>query len=207
MTTRVNLLPWRDMRRKEQDRQLLSIGIFAWLLMGLVVFYGHHQVTTLIDGQQARNKYLQTQIGELDKVIAKIKDLKTQRSALVNRMGVIYKLQSDRTRMVHIMDELARTLPEGVYYKSLKQNGNSLVLTGGAQSNARIAALLRNFEGSQWFANPDLKVVNVVHKGNSRISDFNLTVTQLAQSKEKTKEADEEKKAQKKKPAKKGKSS
>ncbi|MEJ2105792.1 MAG: PilN domain-containing protein [Acidiferrobacteraceae bacterium] len=207
MTTRVNLLPWRDMRRKEQDRQLLSIGIFAWLLMGLVVFYGHHQVTTLIEGQQARNKYLHTQIADLDKVIAKIKDIKKQRSALVNRMGVIYKLQSDRTRMVHIMDALARTLPEGVYYKSMKQSGNNLILTGGAQSNARIAALLRNFEGSQWFANPNLKVVNVVHKGSSRISNFNLTVTQLSEAKDQTKKKEEEKKEQKKKPAKKGKRS
>jgi type IV pilus assembly protein PilN len=207
MTTRVNLLPWRDMRRKEQDRQLLSIGIFAWLLMGLVVFYGHHQVTTLIEGQQARNKYLKTQIADLDKVIAKIKDLKKQRSALVNRMGVIYNLQSDRTRMVHIMDALARTLPEGVYYQSMKQSGNNLILTGGAQSNARIAALLRNFEGSQWFANPNLKVVNIVHKGSSRISNFNLTVTQLSQAKDETKKKEEEKKTQKKKPAKKGKRS
>jgi type IV pilus assembly protein PilN len=207
MTTHVNLLPWRDMRRKEQDRQLLSIGIFAWLLMGLVVFYGHHQVSTLIDGQQARNKYLKGQIADLDKVIAKIKDIKKQRQALVNRMGVIYKLQSDRTRMVHIMDELARTLPEGVYYKTLKQKGDNLILTGGAQSNARIAALLRNLEGSQWFANPDLKVVNVKSKGGSRVSDFNLTVTQLAQAKDEAKKKEEEKKAAEKKPAKKGKRS
>jgi type IV pilus assembly protein PilN len=183
MATQINLLPWREMRRKEQDRQLLSIGIGAWVLMGVIVFWASHTVNGMIAAQQARNKYLQVEIGKLDKKIKKIRNIKKQRDQLVKRMDVIYKLQSDRTRMVHIMDELVRTIPQGVYYSSLVQQGDNLKLHGAAQSNARIAALLRNMESSEWFANPDLKVVNVVRMGHSRVSRFDLTVKQLERSK------------------------
>jgi type IV pilus assembly protein PilN len=200
MATQINLLPWREMRRKEQDRQLLSIGIGAWVLMGVIVFWAHHTVGGWIDTQHARNKFLQDEIGKLDKQIAKIRNIKKERQQLVARMNVIYKLQSDRTRMVHIMDELVRTLPQGVYYDSLVQNKDNLQLKGAAQSNARIAALLRNMEKSDWFTNPDLKVVNVVRMGNSRVSKFDLTVTQLERSKKDKSAQDQDQADAKKKP-------
>lgn len=178
MTTRVNLLPWRDMQRKEQDRQLLSIGVFAWMLMGLLVFYGHLHVSGMIEDQNQRNKYLKSEINKLNKVIKEISDIKKKRKQLVARMNVIYKLQADRTRMVHIMDELVQTLPEGVHYTSLKQKGGALVLKGAAQSNARVSALMRNFDSSVWFENPDLKIVRAKGKGGRRVSSFDLTVKQ-----------------------------
>jgi type IV pilus assembly protein PilN len=184
MTTRVNLLPWRDMQRKEQDRQLLSIGVFAWMLMGLLVFYGHLHVSGMIEDQNQRNKYLQSEINKLNKVIKEISDIKKKRKQLVARMNVIYKLQADRTRMVHIMDELVETLPEGVYYSSLQQKGSTLVLKGAAQSNARVSALMRNFDTSVWFENPDLKIVSAKGKGGARVSSFDLTVTQRSAPKD-----------------------
>lgn len=180
MTTRVNLLPWREMRRKEQDRQLLSIGVFAWMLMGLVIFYAHLHVSGMIEGQNNRNAYLQSEIQKLDKVIKEISDIKKQRAALIERMNVIYKLQGDRTRIVHLMDEIVQTLPEGVYYSSMVQKGNSLVLKGAAQSNARVSALMRNFDSSPWFSEPSLKVVEAKGSGGGRTSNFDMTVTQLS---------------------------
>lgn len=183
MTTRVNLLPWRDMQRKEQDRQLLSIGIFAWMLVGLVVFYAHLHVSGLIESQNERNKYLDSEIAKLDKTIKQISNIKKKRKALVERMNVIYKLQADRTRMVHVLDELAQTLPEGVYYTSLKQKGNRLALKGTAQSNARVSALMRNFSGSAWFASPNLKVVKAKGKGGGRVSSFSMSIVQRSRPK------------------------
>ena len=180
MTTRVNLLPWREMRRKEQDRQLLSIGVFAWMLMGLVIFYAHLHVSGMIEGQNNRNAYLQAEIKKLDKVIKEIADIKKQRAALIERMNVIYKLQGDRTRIVHLMDEIVQTLPEGVFYSSLVQKGNNLVLKGSAQSNARVSALMRNFDTSPWFSEPSLKVVQARGKGGERTSNFDMTVNQLS---------------------------
>lgn len=188
MTTRVNLLPWREMQRKEQDRQLLSIGIFAWMLVGLVVFYAHLHVSGLIESQNARNKYLNDEIAKLNKVIKEISDIKKKRKALVERMNVIYKLQADRTRMVHVLDELAQTLPEGVFYTSLKQKGNKLSLDGNAQSNARVSALMRNFSDSAWFANPNLKVVKAKGSGGARMSSFSMSITQRGRAKKNKKE-------------------
>jgi len=190
MTTRVNLLPWREMLRKEQDRQLLSIGIFAWMLVGLVVFYAHLHVTGLIEAQNERNKYLNSEIKKLNTIIKEISNIKKKRQTLVARMNVIYKLQADRTRMVHVLEELAQTLPEGVYYTSLRQKGKRLSLTGNAQSNARVSALMRNFAGSAWFSNPSLKIVKAKGKGGSRVSSFSMTITQLNTPKKAPKKVD-----------------
>jgi len=181
MTTRVNLLPWREIQRKEQDRQLLSIGIFAWMLMGLVVFYAHLHMSGLIEAQDQRNSYLKGEIGKLNKTIKEISNIKKKRRALVERMNVIYKLQADRTRLVHIMDELAQTLPEGVYYSYLKQSGRKLSLKGNAQSNARVSALMRNFDKAQWFQNPNLGFVKSGTAVGRRVSSFTMSVTQLSQ--------------------------
>lgn len=186
MTTRVNLLPWREMQRKEQDRQLLSIGIFAWMLVGLLVFYAHLHVSGLIEAQNDRNKYLKTEIGKLNKIIKKISNLKKKRKALVERMNVIYKLQANRTRMVHVLDELAQTLPDGVYYTSLKQKGNRLLINGNAQSNARVSALMRNFAESTWFRSPSLKIVKAKGKGGRRMSSFKMTIIQRSTPRKKT---------------------
>jgi len=187
MTTRVNLLPWREMQRKEQDRQLLSIGIFAWMLVGLMVFYAHLHVSGLIDDQNDRNKYLKTEIGKLNKTIKQISNIKKERKALVERMNVIYKLQADRTRMVHVLDELAQTLPEGIYFTSLRQKGKKLSLKGNAQSNARVSALMRNFSESAWFTKPDLKIVKASGKGGRRMSSFSMTIIQRNTPKKTTK--------------------
>jgi type IV pilus assembly protein PilN len=178
MTTRINLLPWREMRRKEQDRQLLSIGVGAWILMGLVIFYAHLHVTGLIENQQKRNEFLDKEIKKVEEEIKEIRELQAARSALLARMRVIQQLQMDRTQVVHLFDELVRKLPEGVYFTTLKQAGQTITLTGIAQSNARVSALMRNLDGSDWFANPDLDVINVKPKGSDRVSEFTLRVNQ-----------------------------
>jgi type IV pilus assembly protein PilN len=185
--TYLNLLPWRDMRRKEQDRQLLSIAVGIWILMGLVIFYAHLHVSTLIENQQKRNEYLESETKKLDEEIKEIKELQAARSALLARMRVIQQLQLDRTQVVHLFDDLARKLPEGVYLTSLKQAGQTITLTGNAQSNARVSALMRNLDASDWFAKPDLDVVNVKTKGSDRVSEFTLRVNQkVKQEKDET---------------------
>jgi len=178
MTTKINLLPWREELRKEQDRQLFVLAAVAWLLMGVVVGYGHFHMTARIEAQNARNNYLKAEISKLDKQIKEIRDIKKKRAALVARMNVIYRLQADRTKLVYVMDGLVKTIPEGVYYRSLTKNGNTIKIDGTAQSNARVSALMRNFEASRWFKNPDLAVINIQGSGGSRISLFKMTVQQ-----------------------------
>ena len=180
MTTRLNLLPWREMRRKEQDRQLLTIGIGAGILMLLVLFYVHLHVTAQIENQTKRNEFLTQEIAKVEEQIKEIKELKKQRDALIARMQVIQQLQSDRTQMVHIFDDLVRKLPEGVYFTNLKQTGKSFVIMGMAQSNARVSALMRSLDSSDWFAQPNLDVINISIKNNERVSQFTLRVNKKA---------------------------
>lgn len=184
MSTRLNLLPWREMRRREQDRQLLTIAIGAWVLMVVVVFYAHIHVSGLIDAQNRRNEFLKQEIAKVEKQIREVADLKRRREALIARMNVIQQLQADRTRVVRIFDELVRRVPEGVQLASLKQSGGrSMALTGVAQSNARVSALMRNFSASDWFDDPKLNVINVRQRGRDRVSEFSLTVTNLSKAK------------------------
>ncbi len=185
--TRINLLPWREIRRKEQDRQLLSIAIGAWILMTLIIFYAYLHVSGLVENQNKRNQFLEEEIAKIEGQIKEIAAIKKERSALVARMQVIQQLQLDRTQIVHVFDDLVRKLPEGLYLTSLKQTGGNFTLTGIAQSNARISTLMRNLDSSDWFGNPDLDVINVSAKGNNRVSQFTLRVNQankLAKTKE-----------------------
>lgn len=180
--TRINLLPWRELRRKEQDRQLLSIGAAAGVLMGLIVFYASLHIGALVEEQNKRNAFLDSEIKKVDAQIAEIKELKKKRDALVARMQVIQQLQSDRTQIVHVFDDLVRKLPEGMYLTNVKQTGGNLVLQGVAQSNARVSSFMRNLDTSNWFANPDLEVINVQPKGGERVSQFTLRVAQVNKS-------------------------
>ena len=174
--TRINLLPWREQRRKEQDRQLISIGLGAAVMMVLILVYGYLHVTALIDEQNRRNGFLKEQIALVDKEIAEIKEIEKKRAALVARIQVIQKLQEDRAQIVHMFDDLARRLPEGVYLSTLKQQGQSFTLTGTAQSNARVSDFMRKLDASEWFSVPDLDIINVKPQGSDRISEFSLRV-------------------------------
>lgn len=185
MTTRINLLPWREMHRKEQDRQLLTIAVGAWILMGVIIFYAHMHVSGLIENQNKRNEFLNQEIAVVDKEIKEIAELKKQRADLIARMNVIYQLQGDRSRVVHVFDEFARRLPDGVYLTSLSHKGTVTSMQGTAQSNARVSALMRNLASSDWFAEPELEVVNVSARGSDRVSVFSMHVKQMAKQQKK----------------------
>jgi type IV pilus assembly protein PilN len=185
MTTRINLLPWREMRRKEQDRQLLTIAVGAWILMGVIIFYAHVHVTALIENQNRRNDFLNQEIAKVELEIKEIAELKKKRSDLIARMNVIYQLQGDRAKVVHLFDELARKLPDGIYLVSLNHVGGNIALRGVAQSNARVSALMRNLAASDWFAEPELEVINVKARGRDRVSEFSLRVKPIAKQQKK----------------------
>lgn len=176
--TRLNLLPWREMRRKEADRQLVSILAGGALLMVVILGLAYMRVSAMIEHQGDRNKLLEREIAKLDEQIKEIKDLRRQRDALLARMRVIQQLQSNRSQVVHVFDDLARKLPEGMYLSTFKQAGNKFIITGMAQSNARVSAFMRALDSSNWFTNPELDVINVQTKGTDKISQFSLRVTQ-----------------------------
>jgi len=156
---RINLLPWRTDRRKQREREFYMLliasavgGVFALLV--LVGWMGAR-----IDNQQERNTYLQTEIKSLDKQIEEIKELDKTRSQLLTRKQIIEQLQSNRAQMVHLFDEMVKTIPDGVRLTSMKQAGDILTLEGVAESNARVASYMRNIDNSPWMGRTDLRKI------------------------------------------------
>ncbi|MCG6872440.1 MAG: PilN domain-containing protein [Gammaproteobacteria bacterium] len=182
MSTRINLLPWREVRRKQISRQVVRASFASWILMGLVVGYAWWFMDGKINAQEARNAFLTAEIAKLDQQIADITDLKKRRAALIARMEVIQRLQEDRTQIVHLFDDLVRKLPEGVYLTNLNKQQKRITLRGVAQSNARVSALMRNLDASVWFADPDLNIINVKNEQGKRTSHFTLLVNQDAKN-------------------------
>lgn len=181
---RINLLPWREIRRKERERQFYSILGGSALLMGAIVLYVHLHMNGLIDKQNNRNSFIESEIAIVEKQIKEINQLEKEKARLLARMDVIQKLQSSRPVIVHIFDEIVNTLPVGVYLTNITQRNNILTLKGVAQSNARVSAFMRSIDKSDWLSNPKLNVIQTNKKGRLRSSSFTLVVKQLDKKKE-----------------------
>jgi type IV pilus assembly protein PilN len=175
---RINLLPWREGQRKERKLAfLVALGVAA-LAAGVTAFAAYLLYGSMIEGQQHRNELLRAQIKMLDKQIEEINDLESQKQKFIARMEIIEKLQRSRPEIVHVFDEIVRTLPEGVYLTSVHQNGMRLKFDGVAQSSTRVSSFMRNLDGSQWLRNPELEVVQTT-KGSGIGSSFTLTADQV----------------------------
>ena len=174
---RINLLPWRAERRKLRQKEFVTMLGFAAgaaiLLSFMIVMYYNGQ----IEGQEARNTYLQGEIKKVESQIAEIEELDKKKANLLARKEVIEQLQASRSQMVHLFDELVRTIPEGVRLNSIKQTGDALTLDGYAQSNARVSSYMRNLEASGWITNPDLKVIEAKGSDKGLPNMFSLRVT------------------------------
>lgn len=165
---KINLLPWRQEQRKEQLRQFVTILILSLVLVLVGVAAVYAQYSRLIGTQNSRNQYLQKHIHEVEKQIKEINDLAAKKERLLARMEIIQRLQRNRPEVVRLFDELVRIMPDGVYLTSFKQQGTKLFMTGVAQSNARVSALMRNIDQSEWLANPQLVVIESGKSGESR---------------------------------------
>jgi len=174
----INLLPWRDELRKQKKQQFAVVGAGAAILGALLVLLGHMQMEGLINKQNQRNQFLDSEIVELDKKINKIKDMEKTKNALLARMDIIQQLQRSRPQSVHLMDQLVYTLPDGVYLNKIGQQGPALTLSGVAQSNARVSAYMRNIDGSQWMAKPKLDVIETKDSERRRTAEFVLRASQ-----------------------------
>lgn len=175
---RINLLPHRELRRAQQQKTLVAMLAGGAAAGVAVVLVGHMVLSGMQERQDERNALLKTEIAKLDKQIAEIADLKKQTDALLSRKQVVESLQVNRAEAVHLFDELARQLPDGMYLKSLKQIGNKLILVGYAQSSARVSTLMRNIETSEWLDAPRLVEVKVATLNKMRVNEFTLEAIQ-----------------------------
>jgi type IV pilus assembly protein PilN len=190
--TCINLLPWRETRRKEQQRQFFSIAAGAAVLMALIVFYIHIHVGGLIDLQSQRNKFLEEEIAKVEAMIVEIKSIETKKEQLLARMNIIQQLQTRRPAIVHVFDELAKAVPSGMYLTNVSQQNKLLVIEGVAQSNARVSAFMRNLDASDWFTNPRLEVIEANSKELARTSRFKLAVSQVSSEADSEEQANED---------------
>ncbi len=169
--TRINLLPWREMARKESKRQFISIGVGAVILMGVVILYAHIHMAGMIDDQNSRNTFLEEETARIDNQIKEIKNLETEKNHLLARMNVIQQLQSRRSQVVHIFDEIEKKLPAGVYLTAMKQEKGELILNGVAESNGDVSSFMRNLEVSDWFESPWLEVIQSINKSPEKSTE------------------------------------
>ena len=177
---RINLLPHRQIRRAERQRQFNLMLVATVVAAGLLAFMIQTVIGSRISAQESRNARLSTAIAQLDKEIVEIKDLKQQISSVLERKEIVEKLQNDRSQAVILLDEIARQLPEGLYLRSIKQQGNQIELDGVADTNARVATLVRNLFSSKWMESPRLIEIKAVTVNNQRQNQFQLSVNMKA---------------------------
>ena len=172
----INLLPWRDERRQELKKEFLGIIAFVLALAVALVLLGDRVVNGQIDEQKSRNQYLKEHIAILDKQVAEIRDIQKKRNQLLDRMRVIQELQGNRPIIVRILDQLVRTVPDGVFYTNLTTRDKAINIRGIAESNNRVSSLMRRLDASDWLADPNLDAVRAAPEYGEQATSFNLTV-------------------------------
>jgi len=172
---RINLLTWREEQRRERKLAFLVALGGGTIGAVIVAFAAYLLMGSMVDAQQHRNEMLRAEIKQLDKQIEEINDLESAKQKFIARMEIIEKLQRSRPQIVHLFDEIVRTLPDGVYLTSVKQTDKArLKFEGVAQSSTRVSAFMRNIDGSEWLKNPELEVVQ--SGGDKKVSGSSFTL-------------------------------
>jgi type IV pilus assembly protein PilN len=171
---RINLLPWREQERKVRRREFMVAAGAAVFAAAVFVLGGKLVYSSWTDAQIEKNNLLKNEIVKLDAQIADIQDLENRKQRLVARMEIIERLQRKRPEIVHLFDELVKTVPEGVYITQIKENGNKLEIHGVAQSSTRVSTFMRNIDASTWMDNPQLQVVESAKDSPNGGSSFTL---------------------------------
>lgn len=183
-TARINLLPWREERRKRQNIEFGVLAGAAAVLAVLAALGVSMFFQSKVDYQNARNQYLESEISVLDTKLKKIKELEKTKKDLLARMRVIEERQSSRSEIVHLFEEVLLALPDGVWIKGLQQTGSKVNITGYAESNARVSAFMRNLDESEWIKLPDLISINSADDESAK-AEFRLDFEQESPNDEK----------------------
>jgi type IV pilus assembly protein PilN len=176
---RINLLPWRAEQRQRRKKEFLVALAGSLVVAAGVVYLSKLTVQGWTSGQQGRNQILRTEIAELDKQIAEITGLESQRERLIARMQVITQLQRSRPEVVHLFDELVTAIPEGVHLTEVAQAGTRIEVRGSAQSSTRVSALMRNIDDSDWLRDVGLEGVDFSTAGSERTAQFKVFAQQV----------------------------
>ncbi|MBT4519703.1 MAG: PilN domain-containing protein [Halieaceae bacterium] len=172
----INLLPWREERRQELKKEFLGVITFIVALGVGLILAGDRIVSAQISTQKERNQYLTDEIAILTKQVEEIRSLQRRRNQLLDRMRVIQELQGNRPIIVRVLDQLVRTVPDGVFYTAIQTRNKVITITGIAESNNRVSSLMRRLDSSEWFADPNLDAVRAATAYGDQATSFSLTV-------------------------------
>jgi type IV pilus assembly protein PilN len=178
---RINLLPHRELARAARRRQFNALLAIAVATGMVIVVFGHFLIDARQSTQESRNVFLEQEIAKLDIQIGEIKKIREQTQALLERKQIVETLQANRTEVVHLFDQMIRLLPDGLYLKSFKQEGDTVTISGYTQSSARVSTLMRNLNDSIWFESANLIEIRATNVDNLRANEFELTVKQTRQ--------------------------
>lgn len=176
---KINLLPWREAQRAEKQKEFMVLLGIGAAVAATVVLLVNMYYSQRIEAQQARNSYMEEQIGLLDIKIEEIKKLESDKAKLLARMRAIEQLQGNRPLIVRFFDELVRSLPEGVSVNIITQKGDAIEVEGEAQSNARVSSLMKKLDTSEWLKSPELDIIQVRDDNDVRISSFKMRFKQF----------------------------
>ncbi|KTD82921.1 PilN domain-containing protein [Legionella waltersii] len=154
--TQINLLPWREQQREQEKKMFTTMLLIGIVVSAVIVFLIDSYASHLVSSQVARNQLLQSEIARLDEQIKEIKSLRQTREGLISRMSIVQNLQSTRTLMVHLFDELIKVMPPGIYVTKLQRENDIVTLWGYSESNTSISILMRSIEANIWIQNPVL---------------------------------------------------
>lgn len=169
MIPRINLLPHREMRRERRKKDFVGLGVLTALVAGAGCVLIAFAIDGRIDEQRARNDFIRAENTKLDEQIREIATLRAEIESLRVRQAAVESLQTNRTIPVHLMDELVKHVPEGLYLKSMRQDERKVTLVGYAQSNERVSELLRNLSNhTPWLEHPELVEIKAVQLAAAR---------------------------------------
>ena len=172
----INLLPWREELREELKKQFIIITVAVALVSTILVGLSWFVMQSNIEHQQTRNDYVQTEINRVSSQVKEIKQLKAKRAQMLERMRVIQNLQGNRPVIVNMFDELVRIVPDGVFFSKVSTEDDQVSITGTAESNNRVASLMRNIDRSAWFTAPSLTQVTANKDFGPRANDFAMSM-------------------------------
>ncbi|MAR00268.1 MAG: pilus assembly protein PilN [Oceanospirillaceae bacterium] len=164
---KIDLLPWREVRREKRNKDFKATLVLIAIVSAGAVGIGFQYFKSAVQVQNARNTYLQTETAALDKKIAEIQKLRELRTELIDRMELIQALQGNRPVIVRVFDEIVRAVPDDLYFTDLQVKGNKVTVKGVAASNNRLSAMMRNFDSSVWFRDPQLIKVEANKSGTN----------------------------------------
>ena len=173
---RINLLPHREEKRKARRQQFYALAVLVSILAAVIVLAVHLTYSQIIEGQEEVNDILKNEIAKINKDIEDIKNLKEQTQALLARKQIIENLQRDRSEAVRLLSEMTRQMPEGIYIRSLKQEGARVSIAGYAQSSARVSTFMRNVDASPWLEKPQLIEIKAGEVNKKRLNEFTMNV-------------------------------